>query len=109
MTDAAIGTEIHQALDVHRVLAAQVAFDRVLRERRTDRVHFHFGEVLHLGGRSDTRGGADVLGAGTTHSEDVRELDDHVLVHRNVYASNTCHVRYLAINPGAACGAGPSK
>ena len=40
---------------------------------------------------------ADVLGAGTTHSEDVREPDDNVLVHRNVDASNTCHVRYLLL------------
>src|SRR5689334_17864809 len=90
---ATVGAEVHQALDVHRVLAAQIAFDGGLSQRRTDRVHFRLGEVLHLGGRLDARRLADRDRTRTTHAEDVRETDDDVLVHRDVDAGNTCHVR----------------
>src|SRR5690349_24605453 len=92
MTQAAVGTQVHETLDVHGILAAQVAFDGGLGQGRTDRVHFRLGEILHLGGRRDARGGADVLGTRTSHAKDVREPDHHVLVHRDVDAGYTCHV-----------------
>src|SRR5438128_1269470 len=46
MTQAAIGAHFDQALDIHRGLFAQVAFDRTFfLEDDTNLVHFVFGQV----------------------------------------------------------------
>src|SRR4051812_12259849 len=97
MTHPAVRTQVHETLDVHGVLAAQIAFDRGLGEHRADRVDLDLGEILHLGGRVDARGSADVLRARTAHAKDVREPDHHVLVHRDVDAGYACHVRTLLV------------
>src|ERR1700690_10946 len=88
---AAPGPEVHQALDVHRPLAAQVALDRPLRELGADRTDLGVGKILDLGGRRDARAREDLERPGTADAEDVREPDAHVLVHRNVDAGDACH------------------
>jgi hypothetical protein len=46
---AAVAAQVHQALDVHRRLAAQVALDRELADLLAQLVHLGVGEVLDLG------------------------------------------------------------
>src|SRR5258706_13339754 len=92
MAHAAPGAQVHQPLDVHRHLAAQVAFNRELGELRADRRHFGFGQILDAGGGIDAGRRADILRAIAAHAEDVGQTDDHMLVHRNVDTGYACHV-----------------
>src|SRR5262245_38009545 len=93
VADAAPAAEVHEALDVHRHLAPQVALDGELGDLRADGVHLRLGQVLDLGGRVDTRGGTGGARARPAHAVDVGEPDPHVLVHRDVGAGYACHVR----------------
>src|SRR5262245_43177213 len=97
MTDAAIRAEIHEALDVHRHLAPQVAFHRDLGDLRAQRRDLGLGEILHLGLGLDARARAGALRLRMADPEDVRETDDDVLVHRNVDARYTCHDLALSL------------
>src|SRR6185312_13446602 len=92
MAHAAVGPQVHEALDVHGHFAAQVAFDGELRDLRTDGVDFGLGEVFHLRRRLDASSGAGGERTGASHAEDVREPDPHVLVHRDIDAGYACHV-----------------
>jgi hypothetical protein len=84
------GAQVHQALDVHRHFAAQVALDR---ERAIcERIAVTSASVrsltLVVGSmpaprRSSARVAADAV--------DVGEPDADVLVHRNVDAGYACH------------------
>src|SRR5690606_10808178 len=55
VTHAAPCAQVHQALDVHRHLAAQVALDQPLGDLRAQRRDFGLGQVLHLRGGIDAR------------------------------------------------------
>jgi hypothetical protein len=48
MTEAAVAAEVHQALDVDRHLAAQVAFDRQAADFLADLLQIGVGQVLDL-------------------------------------------------------------
>jgi hypothetical protein len=48
VTEAAVAAQVHQALDVHRHLAAQVAFDRQLADLVADLLQVAVGQVLDL-------------------------------------------------------------
>src|SRR6476646_1766507 len=91
MPNAAVAAEIHQPLDAHRHLAAQVAFDGELADVLAQLVHLRVGQVLDLGAGHDARGDADRLGARTADAVDRRQSDLGMLMIRNVYACNTGH------------------
>jgi hypothetical protein len=95
MTDATVATEVHQALDIHRNLAAQVALDFELIHRRTELGDLGFGEVLDRRRRIDTSRSANLLRARVADTVDRRQCDHDVLVQRDVYASYTCHLIFL--------------
>src|SRR5690606_28065902 len=57
MANAAVGTEVHQALDVHRHFTAQVAFHRHLADFVAQGVELILAQVTDLGGRTDTSNG----------------------------------------------------
>src|SRR5437764_8434355 len=92
VADPAVAAEVHQAFDVHRHFAAQVAFDGEPGDLRADRVDLRLGEILHLGGGVDTRGRAGGARARSAHAVDMREPDPHVLVHRDVDTGYACHM-----------------
>src|SRR5436189_4737038 len=92
MTDAAIAAEVHQSLDAHRHLAAQVALDGELADVLAQLVHLRIGQVLDLRVGCDTRCDANRLGARAADAVDRRQRDLRVLMIRNVYACNTGHV-----------------
>ena len=105
MTETAVAADVHQALDVHRGFAAQVAFQRELGQGVTDLFQIAVGQFLDLLGVLDTAGFADQAGAGAADAIDRRQADLSVLVRRNVDTSNTCHVIPLdvSISLDAAC------
>src|SRR5690606_34217956 len=55
VADAAIAAEIHEALDAHRCLTAQVALDDHPRDLATQLLHLRLGQVANLGGGRHAR------------------------------------------------------
>src|SRR4051812_10289548 len=103
MTETAVAADVHQSLDVHRGLAAQVTFDGELGDLVADLFQIGVAQVLHLLGVGDARRFADLAGARAADAEDGRQADLCVLVRRDVDASNTCHVVPLNLNQPWRC------
>jgi hypothetical protein len=126
MTHATVATEVHEALDVHGNLTAEISFDGQLRHLCAERTDLGLSEVLGLGGRRHTGGRANDPRRRTANAEDVRQTNYDVLIHRDINPGDACHVcsgclmprekrgsilkntynfnALAAINPGAACG-----
>src|SRR3546814_6918384 len=93
MAQAAIAGEVHQPLDVHRRVAAQVALDRVVGvERFADLQDFGVRKVLDAAGVVDPQLVGDADGCLATDAVDISECDDYALVGGQVDARDTCHV-----------------
>src|SRR6476646_214727 len=92
MADPAIAAEVHQSLDAHRHLAAQIAFDGEFADVLAQLVHLRIGQILDLRVGCDTRRDANRLRARAADAVDRRKRDLRVLMIRNVYACNTGHV-----------------
>src|SRR5204862_4172948 len=67
---APVATEVHEPLDVHRRLAAQVPLDGELGNLLAQPVHLRVGEVLDLRAVLHARALADQAGARTPDAED---------------------------------------
>src|SRR3954464_8566002 len=92
---AAVAAEVHQALDVDRHLAAQVAFDRDAADLFADLFQIGVGQVLDLAVERHTGVDADLLRRRAADAVDRGQADLGVLVGRNVDTSNACHGRPL--------------
>src|SRR5580765_2873407 len=106
MPQAPVSADVHEALDVHGVLAAERAFHLVLA----------LDERAQLAGilvteRLDARVGVhaglfeQALRRRRANAEDVRECDLDALFHREIDACDACH-RGSPLSPDAACAAG---
>src|SRR6185503_6899619 len=93
--NTSVTAEIHEALDVHRDLAAQIALDGELRDDVAQARDLRLRQILDLRGRVDGGRLADHQRSVAADAEDVRERNAHVLVGRNVDACYTCHSCYL--------------
>ena len=72
MTKAAIGREVHQALDVHRSFATKIAFHRVIGvDRFADVQDFCVRQILNATGFIDVQLGDDFLGFGLANTMDI--------------------------------------
>jgi len=91
MTNAAVTTEVHQALDIHRDISAQIAFNLKIRNRRSQLCYFRLREILNFNRRIDTRCGTDLFRTRITDAVNRRQRDNDVLIQRYVYACYTCH------------------
>ena len=91
MTDAAVATEVHQALDVHRRFAAQVALDDEIRHCITNARDFGFREIFDLRVGRHARRFANLLRAGVTDAVDRGQRNNDVLVNRDIDACYTSH------------------
>src|SRR5690606_10116439 len=70
MAQAAVAGQVHQALDRHADLAAEVALHRVLGDFQAQALDLGLGQVADLGRRRDAGGLADLLGTGTANAVD---------------------------------------
>src|SRR5690348_4487332 len=81
MTQSAIASEVHQALDVLLHLAAQVAFDLVVGVEHVTNPHLLLGrEVIGLGRRIDLGRVENPDRGGAADAVDVGQRDFHALV-----------------------------
>src|SRR5687768_14517647 len=100
--DAAIRSDIHQSLDVHRDFRAQRAFDAIiLFDRLTQTVHVRIGEIANPERAADASLLEDLTRGRPPHAKDVCQPDLDLLVAREIDACNTSHV-----SPAAACAWG---
>src|SRR6185369_4423516 len=100
MTEASVAAQVHQALDVDRHLAAQIAFDRDATDFLADLFQIGVGQVLDLSVKGHPGRFADLLRGRTADAVDRGQADLGVLVGRNVDTSNACHVRFLKLCRG---------
>jgi hypothetical protein len=69
VAEAAIATDVHQTLDVHRGFAAQIAFDRELRDLIANLFKIAVRQIFDLLGVSDTSCFANLASAGATNAK----------------------------------------
>ena len=94
MPQPTIVAEIHEPLDVHRHVAAQITLhDVVAVDGLTDLDDFRVSQFVDatLDRNPDLR--ANVFGELVADPMDVLKRDHHALVRRDIDASNTSHVR----------------
>jgi hypothetical protein len=99
MPEASVTAEVHQTLDVHRDLAAEITFDlEVLVDGFADPANLLLVEVFRLLVAGDPGLGADGLRALRTDSVDVLEGDEEVLPPGEIDAGDTCHDNLSALS-----------
>ncbi len=92
VAQAAIAAEIHQPLDVHRHLAAQIALDLVVAvDHLADPDDLVIGQLVDpaLGGNAHL--GADLAGLGAADAVDIGQAHEDPLLRWDVDAGNTRH------------------
>src|SRR5262249_43493633 len=98
VTEAAVATEIHQALDVHGRLAAQVAFDLVVRlDELADLARLVLGEVLGAKLERNLSRVDDVVRGLLADSVDVLEGDHHALLAGEIDAGDASHASLVLV------------
>jgi hypothetical protein len=93
VTQAAIGTEIHQALDIHGNRAAQVALNHDLGDLSAYLLDFGVSQVFHLGGGGDAGVGADGARPRAPNTIYGRQSHIDMLMIRYIYACNSGHAQ----------------
>ena len=98
MTQAAIATEIHQPLNVHRNFTPQIALNRELSVNGfADLQNLAVGELIDAPVSRDFDALADLLSEFRANAMDVLERNDSALLGRNVNACDTGH----SVSPNA--------
>src|SRR5690348_14100060 len=93
MAKPAIAGEVHQPLDVHCGLAAEVALDRqILVDRLADVQHLLVGEILNPLFGSDSELLRDLFRRRPADSVDVGQRDFNALVGGDVHPGNTSNL-----------------
>src|SRR5262249_36390820 len=89
---AAVAADLHQPLDVHRDLLAEIALDAaLLLDHPADLADVFLRQILHAHVGADARLGQDVGRALPPDSEDVGQSDLAVVGPRQIDACYTCH------------------
>lgn len=86
MTETAVATDVHQALDVHRGFATQITFQSHGIQEVTDLFQISVRQVLDLLGILDTACFADLASCSATDAIDGSQADFSMLVRRDVNA-----------------------
>ena len=71
MPNTAIATQVHEPLDIHRNLASQIAFDRVLGNFTSKLLQLFFAELADLASRRNACFGTDLMGTIAPDAVDV--------------------------------------
>src|SRR6185369_7024109 len=89
---AAVATDVHQSLDVHRRVLPQIALDLdVVRDDLADPDDLLLGEVLDPRVGPDVGLLEDVIGLRPPDPVDVGQPDLDALVERKIHARDACH------------------
>src|SRR3546814_19789777 len=91
MAQAAVAGQVHQALDGHADLAAEVAFDHVLADFGAQALDFRLGQVTAPGRRIHAGGFAKFLRTGTATAVDTLQPEPDMLLGRRVDRGKTRH------------------
>lgn len=92
VTQATEAADVHEALDIGRDLATEVAFHLVvLLEFLTDLVHFVGGKIINVALPVHTGGAQDLQGRSTADAIDIGERNVHTFATRQI---NTCNSRH---------------
>ena len=93
VTQAAVAAKIHQTLDVHLGVAAQVAFDSVIRvDMFAQGQSLGIRKLVYATRNVDAERFTDGFGRGMADSGDVGKGDGNPFVGRDVDAGDTCQV-----------------
>src|SRR6185312_1020465 len=96
VTQAAIAPQIHQALDVHRHIAAKITLHQIIAiDDFADLNDLGFGQIAHAARRIDTQLGDDLVGDMRPDSMNVAKADFDSLLGRDIDAGDTCHLGFL--------------
>src|SRR6185312_14276407 len=100
MAQAAIAAKIHEALDVHRDFAAQIALDLIVAvDGFANLQHFSIGKLVDTTLGRNTHLIDDLLGKLFADAVNVLKRDDDTLVGRNVDAGYTSHILLFSMWP----------
>lgn len=91
MADTAITAKIHQAFDVHRDFAPEVALHNEIFDSRSQTGDFWFRQIFHWRIRFNAGRGTDLPRSRVADAIDRRQPNHDVLVQRNVYACYSSH------------------
>ena len=111
MTQATVATDFHEALNILRYFAVQVALSgEVSLDVVTKLGKFIFRKIVYAGIGVNTGFCEDLLGGGEANAVDIGQADLNALVARKVDTNKTCHeyVPFL-FNPDAACDEGSRR
>src|SRR5437868_3916867 len=105
MTEAAVGADLDQPLDMHRGVLTKITLDvGLILDDLANAVDFVLVQVLNFLVRVDAGCGQDTRRTGIADAVDVRERDDHVFVAWKIDACYACHISVpLFLILGAAC------
>jgi hypothetical protein len=101
MTEPSVTTEIHQPLDVHRHLSAQIAFNDEFAHLFSQSLHLIFGERANFRGWVHIGLFADLSGPRPSNSIDGGEGHHDMIMLRNVDPDYSCHLLILQLRGGA--------
>ncbi len=109
VTQAAVGGQVHQTLDIHRGFAAEVTFhDVVAVDGLADLEDFGVAQLVHPAGVFNAHLLNDVARLGRADTVDVLQRDDDALVGGDVDACDTGHVSESPDTRKSAKAAQPS-
>jgi len=91
VTNTAVTTEVHQALDIHRDVAAKITLNLKVRDCGAQLRNFRLSEIFDFGCRINACRSATLSRARSADTVNRRQCDHDVLVQRYVYACYTCH------------------
>ena len=91
VADSAIATEIHQPLDVHGDLPAQIALHQKLAYLRADALELSLADVFHTNVEGNFGCRQNLLGSRWTDTVDIGQRGLYLLVVGNVDTSNAGH------------------
>ena len=93
MTQTAVAAQVHQAFNVNTDFTAKFAFDMIFMVNQfTQFQNFIIRQLAYAAGVCDVQFPADFAGQCPADAVDIRQSDNHALVRRNIYTSNTCQV-----------------
>ena len=92
VAQSTVGLNVDEALDVHRDVLAEIAFDvSLVLDNLADAVYLVFAEILDLLEWVNIRRSEDAQRTRVADPVDVSERDPGLLVAGQIDASNTCH------------------